>query len=96
MERQAIQSEGIILALMFEMSAMMAKSKKLQVATGGIKGSSRVSSRVWILFWEQLGSAKTVKTDTNALVWLKCGRCPSEERPRAGNCWDGSELTQRW
>ena len=68
MERQAIQSEGIILALRFEMSAMMAKSKKLQVAPGGNKGSSRVSSRVWILFWEQRGSAKAIKTDTN--LWF--------------------------
>lgn len=35
MERQAIQSEGIILALMFEMTTMIGKSKKLKVAMGG-------------------------------------------------------------
>lgn len=90
MERQAILSEGIVL-LMSEMTTLIGKSKKLKVAVGGIQGSRRVSSRFCSLFWEQRESANTVKMDVNTLGWLKCERCPSEERPRARNCWDGSE-----
>lgn len=90
MERQARRPEGITLALRCEGNGMIGNSKQLKTAVGRIKGSRRLSSKVCILFWEQCEPAKALKMDPNTLVWLTCGRCPSEERPTAGNCRDGS------
>lgn len=53
-----------------EMTTPIGKSKKLQVVMGGTQGSSWVSSRFCLLFWEQQESANAVKMDMNILAWL--------------------------